>query len=608
MKENKRYSLFSNINFMQKRILRENKINILAILILPPITVLASFLSIYLSSEVVLLIENNSAGNELIKIIGYISFTIIAVKIIQLVLTVFIEGFMLVVDIQLGNEIIKEFIYKDYELAESKKGLDMFIKALSNTGSDASATRDIGKNITNILTNIIGVISYTAILYNFNINIVFIISVTTFISYFILKKTANWLYENKDNWQTADRKIKYIFKVMGDFSYAKDLRIYGLFEWLQDMFNISFTERLNWVKKEKLYNFKNEFLVAIISLIRDVVSYGILVYVLIQNNLKASDFIFYFGIIGGFSTFLSNIMNEFNKLYGYSLNINEIREYFDYKIINTVKSEDVPNETFSIEFKNVYYKHKGSDEYTIKNLSFKIEKGEKLAIVGINGAGKTTIVKLICRLYTPTSGEILINGININKFDLKEYLSLFSVVFQDIVLLPCSIKENIVSDLENINDENLSSTIKLSGFQEKIYSLKNGINTNLIKTVNSDGIELSGGEIQKLALARALYKAGKALILDEPTAALDPIAESQIYNDYNKMSKNHTSVFISHRLASTRFCDRILMIEGGEIIEEGSHDFLINKNGKYAYMYEVQSHYYKNNQSEKAEIFERNDY
>lgn len=214
--------------------------------------------------------------------------------------------------------------------------------------------------------------------------------------------------------------------------------------------------------------------------------------------------------------------------------------------------------------------------------------------MGVNGAGKTTLVKLICGLYTPTRGEIYVNGKKPSEYNRDEYYTLFSTVFQDIYLVPMSIEKNISMNIkENIDDEKMELVLNMSGLMEKVKSLPKGKETLLLKSIYEDAIDLSGGEMQKLMLARALYKDGPIIILDEPTAALDPIAENEIYRQYNELTKEKTSIFISHRLSSTRFCDRIIFIEDGTIIEEGNHNSLMGEDGKYKEMYDKQSHYYK---------------
>lgn len=318
------------------------------------------------------------------------------------------------------------------------------------------------------------------------------------------------------------------------------------------------------------------------------------------KDMPIGDFVLYFGAVAGFSTWLSGIVNNLNSLNSISLNVCDLREYLEMKDkMNREAGVRLPISCelpCDIELRNLYYKYPGAQDYTIKNINLHIKKGEKLALVGVNGAGKTTLVKLICGLYTPSKGEILINGEKSSLYNRDDYYTLFSVVFQDIHLLPISIEKNIALRLEEkIDDEKMDRVLNMSGFMEKIKALPKGKKTLLVKSVYEEAIELSGGEVQKLMLARALYKDAPIIILDEPTAALDPIAENEVYQKYNELTKDRTSVFISHRLSSTKFCDRIVFIENGEILEEGDHYSLMNKNGKYKEMYDMQSYYYKDN-------------
>lgn len=256
----------------------------------------------------------------------------------------------------------------------------------------------------------------------------------------------------------------------------------------------------------------------------------------------------------------------------------------------TVEKRD--DNEYYVEFKNVSFQYPNADAYALKHVNLKFKVGEKLAVVGMNGSGKTTFIKLMCRLYDPTEGEILLNGVNIKKYDYNEYTSIFSVVFQDFRLFSFSLGQN-VSASASYDEDKVIECLKKAGFAERINSLPNKLNTFLYKDIDADGVEISGGEAQKLALARALYKNAPFIILDEPTAALDPISEYEVYSKFNEIAGTKTAIYISHRLASCRFCDKIAVFHEGEIIQLGSHEELLAySNGKYYELWNVQAQYY----------------
>lgn len=256
----------------------------------------------------------------------------------------------------------------------------------------------------------------------------------------------------------------------------------------------------------------------------------------------------------------------------------------------TVEKRD--DNEYYVEFKNVSFQYPNADAYALKHVNLKFKVGEKLAVVGMNGSGKTTFIKLMCRLYDPTEGEILLNGVNIKKYDYNEYTSIFSVVFQDFRLFSFSLGQN-VSASASYDEDKVIECLKKAGFAERLNSLPNKLNTFLYKDIDADGVEISGGEAQKLALARALYKNAPFIILDEPTAALDPISEYEVYSKFNEIAGTKTAIYISHRLASCRFCDKIAVFHEGEIIQLGSHEELLaNSNGKYYELWNAQAQYY----------------
>lgn len=340
---------------------------------------------------------------------------------------------------------------------------------------------------------------------------------------------------------------------------------------------------------------------AFVLLLRDGMAYGYLISAVISQRITVSEFTLYFGAITAFSGFVSSIITSLNQLNGANLQMNSMREFLDQtdrpepeNPINLAEIQD-----YSIEFRDVCFSYKQDSPLVLNHLNLKIESGEKVALVGVNGAGKTTIVKLLCGFYQPNTGEILIGGKDIRNFRKKDLFSFFSTVFQDIYIPPFTVLENVsLQEAKNTDRSRVQTCLVKVGLWEKICQCEKGMDTPMTKEL-TDGLVLSGGEQQKLLMARALYKNAPILILDEPTAALDPIAESQTYEQFRHLAEEKTTLYISHRLASTRFCHKIAFLKEGRITEEGTHEQLLQKDGDYSKMFELQSHYYQNGKEEE---------
>lgn len=318
-----------------------------------------------------------------------------------------------------------------------------------------------------------------------------------------------------------------------------------------------------------------------------------------------AEFLLFFSAVGGFTTWVSGILGGFNTLYKQSLDISTVRECLEFnEPFKFAEGEHVKaeaNRKYEIRLENVSFRYPGAGKDTLKAINLTLHPGEKLAVVGINGAGKTTLIKLICGFLDPTEGRVLLNGKDIRDYNRTDYYTMFSAVFQNFSLLAGTIATNVAQDSVGIDMERVKNCVDKAGLRKKIESLKDGYETYLNREVFENAMLLSGGETQRLMLARALYKNAPFIILDEPTAALDPIAEAEMYQKYNEMTGDKSSIYISHRLASTRFCDRIILIDNGGIGEAGTHEDLLKKGGKYAELYEVQSKYYRKGEEENEE-------
>lgn len=312
------------------------------------------------------------------------------------------------------------------------------------------------------------------------------------------------------------------------------------------------------------------------------------------------NFVLYTGTVAKFVSAVTNLFDVFVQLKNNNIYLHEIFDYID--IPNTMYQGTLPVEKrafcedgdndYEIEFCDVSFKYPASDVYALRHVSIKFHVGERLAVVGMNGSGKTTFIKLLCRLYDPTEGVILLNGIDIKKYNYDEYMSIFSVVFQDFQLFSFSLGQNVAANVK-YDKERIKDCLERAGFGARLQEMPEGLDTCLYKDFEENGVEISGGEAQKIALARALYKDAPFIVLDEPTAALDPVAEYEVYSKFNEIVDDKTAIYISHRLSSCRFCDEIAVFDNGQIVQQGNHDELVaDENGKYHELWYAQAQYY----------------
>ncbi len=406
---------------------------------------------------------------------------------------------------------------------------------------------------------------------------------------------------------SAAKEAAYLSRQSMESAAGKEIRIYQMADWLLGKYQDVLERMDNIFKKIHNWYFLSGLGNNSIDFISNLCIYGYLILQISSGAITATSFVFLIGVVGGISVYFNLFFRQMITMNPFCAAIGYIREFLEIPNqwnqtdgVGETKLQKIAENGVKLELRNVSFTYPGNQKPTLDGISLVIWPGEKLALLGLNGAGKTTLVKLICGFYHPTKGEILLNDIPIRQFTREEYYRLVSVLFQDSTMLPVSLDENLTASTEEqIDRRRLNWVLKLSGFSKRYHQIAQKGKALLVKEVHKAAEEFSGGEKQKLIFARALYKAAPLLILDEPTAALDPIAENELYQNYGRAAKRRTSIYISHRLSSTRFCDRIILLEHGRILEEGTHASLLSANTRYAQLFVTQSRYYKEQDEQK---------
>ena len=598
-KQSSKYSTFSNIIYALQNIWKWDKAFYLFFI---PNIVLAVFLPFagnYFPKVLLDAVEMQQGIQTVVMIIVVYFGALLAINLFHSFCGSRLQMRQYNLSLLYQHAIHEKYMRTDYANTDNPEANIKYQNAMNDACSGQCSPEFIWQSLMSLLISILGIFTYGSMIAIISPWILVFLFLSAYITYLISRWQRIYIEKNKDNWAAIDRKIGYLQSFSQKFDHAKDIRIYGMSGWLVKMLSGLQDDRFVWTKRVSARGLGATAIGALLMLVQNSVAYAVLIGMVFGGGIGAGDFVFYFATITGFSAWLNGIGNNYNDVVHKGIKIGYYREYFEMdENYNHGEGCLLPGKDelpADIEFSHVSYRYASEDgkKYALRDINLKIRKGEKIAIVGPNGAGKTTLVKLMCGLYYPSDGDIKLNGHSIAEYNIEDYYTLFSVVFQDIYLLPVSIAEFVSSSVTEIDRERVKAVIAQAGLAEKVGRLPGGIDSHLMKGVFDDSIEMSGGETQKLMLARALYKDAPVIVLDEPTAALDPIAENELYLKYNSLTAEKTSVYISHRFASTRFCDRILYVEKGEIVECGTHSELMELGGKYAYMFDLQSHYYK---------------
>lgn len=490
-------------------------------------------------------------------------------------------------------ELAKKAMDLTYQNIENPHTLDLKEKANAAINMGAihnllSCLKDIITSVATMIGTALVIISFSPYLVGFSILISFLI---------ILVNGKESSYTSKFDLEivNVNRRFSYYFSLMASPHYQKEIRVFDLGDMLQSKTQGYLDQMMDGFEDKFGFEANMGAIKIFLESILRLVSYT---YVAMRTLSAAYGPQISFGsfsaIIGANENFMTSFQTMFSELADFIMSLANLEPLYDFYVLDSDEEEnlEIAGDFQSLEFKNVTFTYPGSDRKIIDDLSFKINKGEKISIVGVNNAGKTTIVKILLRFFDIDSGEILYNGVNIKKISKKTLYEKISGVFQDFSIMPFTIKENIIANKafsENKTDE----IIKQLDLDQKIKELTRGINTYLNKDIYENATDLSLGQKQKLAIARALYQDADFLILDEPTASLDPLAESKIYEHFNKMTRGKTAIFISHRMSSSRFTDKILLLDGGKAAAFDSHENLMAYDNLYSKLYNAQAQYFE---------------
>lgn len=507
-----------------------------------------------------------------------------------------VERYTVKFDNYYKSVISRKIMELDFQLTEDKKALDQMELAKNGMGWYSGGLNGIMEPLFSMLSYMVMLAGVVLVVAPQAPLLIPVLAVLAAASYKINKRINAIEQESYAGLSKTNRIFSYFAWELMDFRYGKDIRLYDADDMMMGKWNYLLEDyNRTWngmVYKMLPLRVSNDLT---INVLRDVVTYLYLGFLAITERITIPAMTQLVTAAATFYSAVAGITENFQNIIKRANYANEFVQFLKYPDAIQKGDRAVGEGAHVIEFRNVTFSYPGADEPVLKGINLTINAGAHLSIVGLNGAGKTTFIKLLCRLYDPAEGEILMDGVNIKEYDYKQYMSVFAPVFQDFKLFSFSVKENLLltDEADEKDEETVTEIMKQVGIYDKFSTLKNGTDSILYKYFDDEGIEPSGGEQQKLAIARALYKNAPIVILDEPTAALDPIAEYEIYCQFEEMVKGKTAIYISHRLSSCQFCDNIAVFSDGEVAEYGTHDELVNKkDGIYAEMFAAQAQYY----------------
>ena len=599
----KKYSIFQNLAYCIRATKQGHAVLLVFCMSLILVNCLVPILTTFLPKVVIELIMNGEGMQHLLIVTGIFTLSLAVLERLKKYLEQLVYWNRFMMNTFFLRKVTQKGLTTDYRNQENEHFRTLQNESFASCNGNFSYYNQIYDAMVLFFSSLLGFLTFFGILVTLNPFFLLFLCGTTVIGFLLNRKVTKWLTVNVEEKAGYEQKMQYVLRVANDVQAAKDIRLYNMAAWLQGFYEKNLKNVMKWYRIYTAKVFGVSCVDSVVTFIREGVTYFVLLCMVIDGQISIAEFVLYVNIVAGFSTWLGSILGQLNHLEILNLSVNRFRSYLEYpEEYLREGGKEVPCEPRKMELRNVSFRYEENGKDILKKINLTLEPGEHLAIVGLNGAGKTTLIKLMLGLNDPTSGSVLYDGVDVREYNREKYYQIFGAVFQDHSLMPVSIEEIVAEkDPEEIDEQKVETCLKKAGLWDKMESFADGMKRKYDRSFWEDGINLSGGEIQKLLLARALYGESPVIILDEPTAALDPISESRLYETYNEVMEGKSTVFISHRLSSTRFCTRILLIENGDIIEEGTHEQLLAAKGRYYELFEMQAKYYRDDPDGKEE-------
>ena len=600
MKQKQKYDVFAVIKRMAKHMWNTDRKQYGRIAIYTVLAAIYPFMSILLPKLAIGILEKGEAdaAKELVITMGIYFLVAGLLAVLVNYLSAYISTRNTRIRLLYLGDMCDKLMHMDYCHQEDASFWQEYDKAINAGNSNANGIEGLYNKVCLMPAKFLSLVGMVCLAGALSPVLLISLVVHVIVIMWASKVTHDYEYAKKEEVSKAERRIGYYRKTTQDFSYGKDIRIFNLRKRIMDNYQEeihAFLRLFSQIRnREYIYG-----LAGILTLlITNVLTYGILIHSVL-NGMPVSSFTMYVTMTTSLMALMLEVGNDLAFVWNEGEYVNDFYRLLDAPLIlegektkaDVFQKED--DKTLEIVFDHVTFRYPGTEKNIFTDLNFTIHAGERLAIVGVNGAGKSTLVKLMTGLFAPTEGHIYINGVDITELKKSEVYDLYSAVFQDVNVLAFSIRENVGCVAEGVNDERALTALEKVGLGDKVKGFEKGLDQMMLKVIDEDGTDFSGGERQKLSIARGLYKDAPMVIMDEPTAALDALAEAEIYENFSELVEGKTAVYISHRLASTRFCDKIALFDADGLSEYGTHDELMEKKGKYYDMFVIQGKYYQ---------------